>query len=111
MLLGLIASFYWIITQRYVLQRKRAEHTRGLYLTEAGMNDAIARLRIGNPPAMGIDPAAGRWYCLDVETATITRDIGAACAVLCANPGEDVRVCVSSNIATGRNQIDVTANF
>ena len=107
-LLGLVASLYWIIVQRHALLRKRSEHARNLYLTEAGINDAIARLRIGvNPP--GIVPGTGRWYCLDVDASPPAATNIADCTVACSPPN-DVRVCVSNNVS-GRNKIDVTANF
>jgi len=110
LLLGMIASLYWITVQRHTLMRKRAEHAKALYLAEAGMNDAIARLRIGTSDASGVDPITGRWYCLDVNATppAITLD-GAACTLTC--DADQVRVCVSDNSTTGRNQIDVTADW
>ena len=107
-LLGLIASLYWIMVQRHTLLRKRSEHARNLYLTEAGMNDAIARLRIGGGFPPGIDPVTGRNYCLNVSTGAVTSLGVGLCGGVCTPP--QIRVCVSNNLS-GRNQIDVTANF
>lgn len=112
LLLGIIASLYWITVQRHTLMRKRAEHARALYLAEAGMNDAIARLRIGAPP-FGINPAVGGSYCLDITnslTVPFPPNAPSVCTEVC-DFGQ-VRVCVSDNLPpAGRNQIDVTANW
>jgi len=120
LMLGLIASLYLISVQRHALMRKRVESAKILYLTEAGMNDAIARLRLSTilpPPSQSIIPATGRWYCLDVEAVPpneITAEFSdaATCAAGTCVPPADVRVCVSGNTGpTGRNQIDATAGF
>lgn len=109
LILTLIASLFWVMAHRHTLARKRFEHARVQHLVEAGMHDAIARLRIGIPPpgGVGIDPAVGRWYCLNIDTSTPT-DIPNTCTATC--PAGQVRVCVSDN-SGGRNQIDVTTNF
>lgn len=105
-LLALVASLYFVLVQRHALLRKRSERARILYLTEAGMNDAIARLRIGNLP--GINPAIGRRYCLNVLTSIATTFVTPCLTTSC--PVGQVRVCVSDN-SSGTNKIDVAANF
>lgn len=97
LVMGLIVSLYWVAVQRHVLLKQRVEHARNLYLAEAGMNDAIARLRAGL-----IDRNLGTSYCLDPETSATT----ACAAPLATHP---VRVVISpADPGTGRNQIDVT---
>lgn len=112
LMLGLIASMLLVSVHRHALMRKRVVNARIMYLTEAGMHDAVARLRIGAASPQGI-PATGRWYCLDVDTATIMLDVTElTCPTTTCTLPADVRVCVSSNFnPDSRNQIDVTANF
>ena len=106
-LMALIAALYLVTTQRYVIQKKRSEHERNLYLTEAGVSDAVARLRIGTSHASGINPVTGGNYCLNVTTGAKTAT-AAACPASCASGW--VRVCITNN-SSGRNQINVRATY
>jgi len=111
LLLGLIGSLYWVSVQRHVTVSQRSEQIENLYLVEAGMTDAIARLRMGPGSAEGIDPTVETEYCLDVTTLTTNNwnsGGGVGCSVVCAS--DEVRVCVDDN-GPGRNQINVTAGF
>ncbi|MFH1858065.1 MAG: hypothetical protein ABH845_04095 [Candidatus Omnitrophota bacterium] len=113
-LFALVAAIYLVTVQRHTLMRKRAAHTGALYLAEAGMHDAIARLRIGNTHPSGIDPAVGDSYCLDISAIpALISASGINCTV---NPfpcaATEVCVQVSNNLnPNNRNQIDVRTEF
>ena len=110
--LGLIAALYWVSLQRHVLMRRRTARERSFYLTEAGVQDAIARLRIGTSHASGINPVTGGNYCLNVGTGAIQGGVVGACPATCVPEGPNVvRVCIAPPDADGRNVIKVTEIF
>ena len=105
----LVAAFYQTVIGRRRLVQKRSARTEGFYKAEAGVQDAIARLRIGgkNPVAPGaIDPqiALPLTYCLDLDASPPVQ-------VACGSGTDDVTVVVQPQNAAGLNQIQAITTF
>lgn len=111
LLVVLVSALYVSIAGRHQLSTKRATKSAADYKAEAGMQDAIARLRLFRRGGAGLDPAdpAGHAYCLDLEDpAAPLNSCGAPPA--CQDPC-DVRVVISPQDASGLNQISATATY
>jgi len=103
LVLGLIASVYWLSIQRHTLMRKRIEHARMLYLSETGVTDAMAKLRIGTISRAILTPYN---YCLNPTTGAVS---GPPC--LAPTSAFPIQVIILPQDANGLNQINVTVNF
>ena len=103
LVLGLVASVYWLSIQRHTLMHKRTEHARTLYLAETGVTDAMAKLRIGT---ISRAIASDYSYCLNPTTGAIS---GPPC--LAPTSAFPIRVVISPKDANGLNPINVTVNF
>ena len=105
----LVAAFYQTVIGRHRLVQKHSARTEGFYKAEAGVQDAIAKLRLGrqgvaDPPA--IVPAIGRpvGYCLDLDASPPVQ-------VACGGGTDDVTVVVQPQDAAGLNQIQAITTF
>ncbi len=99
LVLALVAALLWVTVQRHLLLKKRASSSQQQYLAEAGINDAMARLRLGL-----IDRVAGDTYCLNPYTTTTDFGCGAPSAAF------PVYIVIAPQDANGLNQINVTVD-
>ena len=114
----LVAGFYQVLIGRQRWTNKRNARDSGWYKSEAGMQDAVARLRLAQmgsvpmPGGPGINPVAGRHYCLNIATSTVIASSAPPGNPACVTQGtNNILVRVSARGANGLNRIDVLQDF